>query len=43
MDVKVLQKAIANTSRQIMKYTSHQIRLLRNTVNFNGRTIQEKE
>ena len=43
MCVKMLQKAIAKTSIQIMKDTSHQIQLLRNNINFNGMKIQEKQ
>lgn len=39
----MLQKAIAKTSIQIMKDTSHQIQLLRNNINFNGMKIQEKQ
>ena len=45
MCVKVLQKAIAKTSIQIMKETSRQIQLNKKQYNFNGtRTIiQEKQ
>ena len=43
MCVKVLQKAIAKTSIQIMKETSRQIQLNKKQYNFNGTNIQEKQ
>lgn len=43
MCVKMLQKAIAKTSIQIMKETSRQIQLNKKQYNFNGTIIQEKQ
>ena len=43
MCVKVLQKAIAKSSIQIMKETSRQIQLNKKQYNFDGTIIQEKQ
>ena len=43
MCVKVLQKAIAKSSIQIMKEASRQIQLNKKQYNFNGTNIQEKQ
>ena len=41
--MKVLQKAIAKSSIQIMKETSRQIQINKKQYNFNGTNIQEKQ